>query len=88
MQWGFIVTNEDFRKYMMYRPANVGYGVQWVPLHRIAWTWWADVYRPGSSWLNSIIPTFLNLVVVVEDTRYKIHPIWDVVLSASAPYIP
>lgn len=86
------VGHSQFWTYMMYRPVANSVGNQWVPLHRIAWQWQANVTRPynalmnpANSWANAVLPWLVGTVTVTEDARCKTHPIWNRVLLAQ-PY--
>jgi hypothetical protein len=56
---------------MMYRPADVGNGHQWVPLHEVRWQYIIDIDRPGGSWVTASPPytTVLDSVSVTLDQR-------------------
>lgn len=84
-----VSFSEQFRTYMMYRPADIGNGNQWVPLHRIEWDWYATLSRPGSSWVTASPPytTTLHAVTVTGDQRWGVHPEWNVVLLAGDPWV-
>jgi hypothetical protein len=82
------IVNEQFWTYMVYWPQDIGNGHQWVPLHRIHWTWSASVNRVGNSWANNGLPFYVGPVTVDEDARCKTHPIWNRVNDASAPFLP
>ena len=74
-----FIVNEKFETYMMYRPKDIGFGCQWVPLHRISWNWFANIFRPGASWSNyDPMPAYLGPVNVTENIRWKQHPLWNI----------
>ncbi len=84
-----VTINEEFWTYMVYRPADIGNGNQWVPLHRIHWSWAANVNRVGNFRSNNGLPLEPGPVIVTEDARCKTHPIWNRVFDApNSPYIP
>jgi hypothetical protein len=80
-----MTINESFKTYMMYRPKASVIGNQWVPLHRIAWSWNANVNRPVGGWVPA---TPSGTITVAEDARCKTHPIWNRVNTVSEPWLP
>ena len=69
--------------YMMYRPLDDGHSPQWVPLHLIAWTWGATVYRAGYEWIAPpYIYYWVDGVHVTDDTPYPTHPESEEVIDA------
>jgi hypothetical protein len=75
---------------MMYRPADVGNGHQWVPLHEVRWQYSIDIDRPGGSWVTASPPytTVLDSVSVTLDQRWIYHPEWSQVCLAGWVQVP
>ena len=82
-------ANDNYKTYMMYRPAATTIGNQWVPIERISWNWQANITRPGNSWKNHALPWIIGPVTVSENARCKTHPLWTLVIVADiAVYVP
>jgi hypothetical protein len=86
------IGDESFMTYMVYCPADIGNGHQWVPLNAVDWSWSANVTRPANGWAyfgGGTWPASAGgSITVLYNGPVCGHPTWDEVMKASAPWIP